>query len=449
MVQTKLILIDDKVTQPSGGTLNLSGTTFIDNANISNFKITSPPQSGDSNSFVLVRDDATGIIKGVPQSGITSPAGTNTHVQFNNQNSFGSSAYFRFSGGSQSLTVGSRSGAFSEGCRSLSVGYNASAIGKYSVSIGKTSSSCALGSVSIGSYVIANGINSMVVGNDSVSNGNNSLAVGAQVDTFGCASVAFGIGISSCQQGSFGSGRGTSSRPIISNGIGSFNHSLNSGDQIIDHGVNAYASAILGGRNHNIESGNTGATIIGGDTIKLTGTTYLNTTAVDNLAVISTPSNGTSEDSVLVRDASNGIIKVVDQSTFGSGSSGGGSSPEVRNVKQLNSVSGSTSINFEDVGGDQKFSLTLDENTTFTYSGETNRDSYGIYIISTGSTGTSRTITFPSTIIMPDSTNNIPDVTWDKDTYILSLPVGYFRLGGDFSGTHDWVMISDKFSLPV
>src|SRR5690606_18255343 len=75
-----------------------------------------------------------------------------------------------------------------------------------------------------------------------------------------------------------------------------------------NHGANATSSAILGGLNNNIASGNIGAVVLGGNSIKLTGSSYTYTTAVNRLAIFGSLSGGTNSDSILTYDP---ITKLV------------------------------------------------------------------------------------------------------------------------------------------
>ncbi|MFW5847824.1 MAG: tail fiber domain-containing protein, partial [bacterium] len=94
----------------------------------------------------------------------------------------------------------------------------------------------------------------------------------------------------------------------------SFNHSTNSASQVSGYGANGAYSAILGGMDHNIDSGNTYAAIVGGNGINLTGDTYSGHTAVGSLVVWDQPLSGASGDDVLVWDSVDKKVKVRTQS---------------------------------------------------------------------------------------------------------------------------------------
>lgn len=119
-------------------------------------------------------------------------------------------------------------------------------------------------------------------------------------------------------------------------GQGAFAWYNTNGGQTDNHGALADGSVILGGTNHHIAAGNSSAVILGGSGIKLTGTTYVDTTAVAKFAIMSTPAAGTSGMSYLVRDSATGIIKTM-------AGSGGGSPQNVYVAKVV--ITGSTTLN--------------------------------------------------------------------------------------------------------
>ena len=257
-----------------------------------------------------------------------------------------------FAGGVNSIASNTIGFAFGVGTiasgstASFAIGGNNCASGQYSFVGGNSSVSSAFDSFAFGNNTLACADQAVAFGNgtiasgcDSIAFGGNSCATGLRSfagGIFSCAtelnSFAFGQCITSSGTSSFGigfytnatgneafsSGIGllTGNRGLISCASASFNHSENTILQISGHGALADNSAILGGLNHNIESGNTRAAIIGGDGIKLTGTTYIDTTAVDNLAVISTPSTGLVSDNVLVRRSTTGVIYEVTQASI-------------------------------------------------------------------------------------------------------------------------------------
>ena len=227
-------------------------------------------------------------------------------------------------GNSVTATTGSSSIAFGQGTdargdNSFAHGYSTISSGNHSHSEGCNTRANGLSShsegfntCSVGNYSHAEGSVTCSIGNASHSEGFNTCSVGNYSHSTGYYTLASG-------NSSHTGGIGTLDRFIIASGIGSFNHSQNTSGQTINHGALANYSAILGGSNHNIESGNTGATIIGGYGIKLTGTTYANHVAVPQLAIITGLTSGSTGDTILVRDNTTGIIKEIPQSGLTNG----------------------------------------------------------------------------------------------------------------------------------
>ena len=269
------------------------------------------------------------IISG--QSATASAAGLESQIQYNGGggtgatgNTLAASSAFVFSASTQSLNLGNRGGAQPSGYRSFIQGYDNEAIGAYShaqgrnvIASGTSSHAEGFNTRAIGSYSHAEGFGSCAVSSRTHAEGGNTKAIGLYSHSEGRFTCA--CGDSSHAQNDRGvaigcashaSGKGDSGgRNLFACGYASFNHSTNNISQIVGHGAIAPSSAILGGCNHNIEVGNTNAAIIGGDAIKLTGTTYINTTAVDRFAIISTPSGSTVADrQILLRDDDTGII---------------------------------------------------------------------------------------------------------------------------------------------
>lgn len=230
-------------------------------------------------------------VTGLTSGGTTNPAGSDTQIQFNNGGSFGANSYFSIDNVRSSITLGLRTAGI-EGFNSVSIGYN-NAIGNSSIAVGSYNSSSGNQSNASGKCVISKGINSS-------GTGYNTYAKGDESHT---------------------GGFGNATKNIYAYGLSSFNHSINTSDQIVGHGALAQSSIILGGRNHNIEVNNANAAIIGGNTIKLTGSSYINTTAVGNLAIMTPPSAGGSND-VLTWETGGtgrGIIRKVTQASISDG----------------------------------------------------------------------------------------------------------------------------------
>jgi hypothetical protein len=311
------------------------------------------PSVGISSDSVLVRDSSTGIIRQIAQSGLTSGGGSSntfnngltdsngtvslggvltgdTVINTNNHGiAFGSnsiaSGYNSFAEGCGTTASGNTSHAegsqtTASGSYSHAEGNCTIASGSYSHAEGRYTLASGYGSHAEGRYTTASGFNSHAEGRYTTASGIFSHAEGRGTTASGNASHAEGRYTTASGYGSHAGGYGNYSRNIFAEGCASFNHSTNNNSQISGHGALAYQSVILGGINHNIESGNTNAAIIGGDTIKLTGTDYIDTTAVSNLAIMSQPANGDASTTVMVRDSSTGIIQERAQADVASAS---------------------------------------------------------------------------------------------------------------------------------
>lgn len=325
-----------------GNSIKLSGTSYIDTVAVPNFAVMCTPSTGSGSMCYLVRDSATGIIKqysgGTGGGGGTSvtanngltKAGDNIHLggSLTGNTVIGSSTYGilfgtgfatgqkTFASGCDVRATGNTSASF--GCGSISHGVNSFAAGQNARAWGYNSHAEGQNTQAIGSQAHAQGQSTIAYGINSHAEGNNTCA-------YGWRSHAQGYRTRACGDMSHtggGSANGVAV-PVIACGIGAFNHSFTNSGQGSGHGANAFSSAILGGINHNINSAATGATILGGNGIKLTGATYLNTTAVAKLAIMSTPAAGTSGMSYLVRDSSTGIIKTLSGGGGGSSSASG------------------------------------------------------------------------------------------------------------------------------
>jgi hypothetical protein len=336
---TKINLIDEESFQESGGSLQLYGKTHLASFSANTASIITPPLSGNTSDNVLVWDSTDKRVKVVSQFSIAdqSPAkGNDTEIQFNKTGSTAGDSAFTYDYTKDALTLGNRLGStgthsFAQGCDNEASGYYSTASGYktkasgmfsqahgyctianglYSHAEGFATSATSSGSHSEGGFTKANGAYSHAEGCFTVASGIHSHAEGHKTKAMGSYTHAQGCYTTSCGSGSHTGGLGTVTRNIFACNTATFNHSFNDNLQELNHGALAPYSAILGGKNHNINVLNSGATIIGGDSIKLTGTTYVNTTVVDNLAINSTPITGsTNDDYVLVRESSTGIIK--------------------------------------------------------------------------------------------------------------------------------------------
>lgn len=93
-----------------GDQVNLNGTSYIDHTVVGKLAIFHDPSVGTSTDTVLVRNPTTGIIKQVSQASLggattTDPAGSNTHIQYNDNGVFGASANLTFNSGTNTLNI--------------------------------------------------------------------------------------------------------------------------------------------------------------------------------------------------------------------------------------------------------------------------------------------------------------------------------------------------------
>ena len=360
-LKTKQNLISGKFEQFSGDTLNISGTTRIygnleyagsapinPNGNSLASRsyvsgLTATASNGltklsnnvtlgglltgntvvDTNNFGIVFGNgsiATGS-NSFAEGSFTTSSGNSSHAEGNGTIASGYASHAEGMStqatGSSSHAEGSSTKAW--GIQSHAEGFGTTASGDLSHAEGNQTTASGYASHAEGNNTIASGDNSHSEGQSTVASGDWSHAEGVTTTAFGLASHAEGN--NTIASGDFSHAGGQSinvfSKEVLASGIASFNHSFNGTGQTISHGALADRSAILGGQNHNIEISNTGAAIIGGNGIKLTGSSYIDTTAVAKLAIMSTPDSGLSGDTVLVRDSSTGIIKEVTQASIG------------------------------------------------------------------------------------------------------------------------------------
>lgn len=236
-----------------------------------------------------------------------------------------------FAQGTQSKSYGADS--HSHGFRAYAFGDTSHAEGSQTKAYGNRSHVEGSNTIALGDNSHAEGRLTKTYGNNShaegletYSLGDNSHAEGAFTTSVGTNSHAEGFGTYSQGFASHTGGYGTSGitgiLTVRANGIAGFNHSMNDLNQTDGHGANANRSAILGGLNHNIELDNVSAAIIGGENIKLTGSTYIRTTAVDNLAIFQTPQTNSSTDHILVwNETTKKVEKVSKNSIMFTGSS--------------------------------------------------------------------------------------------------------------------------------
>jgi hypothetical protein len=290
------------------------------------------------------------------------PAGLNTQVQFNNAGALGSSTNLTFTGGTTLVTNRlAISGVPLSGSTAdqiltrnatgviqrIGIGSIANYITPlFSANNGltKNGNNFRLGGALTGNTTISGGgidlfftnrawtfgnrtgttgTNSFTSGLNNSASGAYSAAFGQQARAIGQQSLAIGVGTEAGGTTSFAGGGITGAAPRVrATGSIAFNFSQNTPSQTDGHGSLANSSVILGGLNHNIEVGNTNAAIIGGDSIKLTGSSYINHTAVANLAIMTTPAAGIGADDVLVRSSTTGRIRTVTQASLAGGGGG-------------------------------------------------------------------------------------------------------------------------------
>jgi len=336
--QKATLTVDQKgrITFASGNTLSgVNGIGITGNT----FGLTSTGVAAGTYQLATITVDARGRISFASGNtggggGSTTPVGTNGSIQFKNGSAFSGTSSFRYHSVNKALTIGTRVGVTGE--TSVSIGTGNYAQNTYSVAIGESNVASGLGSFMIGrsnttasSYATAFGTgNTINVSNNYAfaAGRSNSFSASSQ------ASQAFGMGntISSSYAmvmghkniasglGSFAGGYNESAsgnRPNIAGGKASFTFSYTDSGQGSGHGALAPYSSILGGMNNNIGASNTGAAIIGGNSIKLTSAGYSYHTAVSNLVINDTPVDGTSQD-VLLWDSTTKKVMKASQSVL-------------------------------------------------------------------------------------------------------------------------------------
>jgi len=314
-----------------------AGLTYVSNVlTTPTLNLSAVPASGSTDQ-ILVRNTSTGAVERI---GLRALAALPLNaIQYRTNTGFGGSSNLVFDPSTVSVTIGSRTGT--AGTSSLVVGNSGGvASGTSSVSFGNN---IRVGNYSFGfgqgtGYAKTNSfaMNAVLADNFSIAGGNGGTsATGSTSFGFGTGARAystngFAIGFSTFAHGTsaFAGGQGlgmntglginpitSGLRSVYALGNTAFNFSQNTAAQTIGHGALANNSAILGGQNHNIASGNVRSAIIGGQLIKLTGTTYVDTVAVPSLAVFTTPSSGGNDD-LLSWNSANKIVRKVAQSSL-------------------------------------------------------------------------------------------------------------------------------------
>jgi hypothetical protein len=307
--------------------LTFTGSTL----NVSNFRLTSTPSTGTLNDNILIRNLSTGLVQQLPSSNFLTSAANGLNklgsvVRLGGSltgNTTISGLGFDLTFSNNAWTFGDRSFGSSVGLNSSTFGINNIASGTTGFAVG-TSAVAGANAIAMGVSVVAKGQYSSAFGQSTLASGQYSFAEGVgTVASGGFGSHAEGTRTLASGNAAHAGGYGINfTFPLIAAGFASFNHSQTTPAQIVGHGALANGSAILGGVDHNIESGNVNAVIIGGNTIKLTGTSYIDHTAVANLAIMNAPTVGIASDDVLVRSSTTGRIRRVTQASL---SGGGGS----------------------------------------------------------------------------------------------------------------------------
>jgi hypothetical protein len=254
----------------------------------------------DTNNFGIVFGENTSVVSGKSAIafGTYNTANGNYSIVGGACSIAGENAF-----GGSSIAVGRYACAFAYGSQAF--GVCAKATGDYSHAHGCQTLAYGTASHAEGAFTCAYGAGSHAEGGVTNAYGAYSHAEGKTTRANSCASHTGGLGTTV-----------GGSKEVYAFGLAAFNHSTNTSSQTAGHGALADGSVILGGLNHNIESGNVRAAIIGGNTIKLTGSSYIDHVAVANLAIFSTPTNGDSSDEVIVWDSVDKKLKKVTQSSI-------------------------------------------------------------------------------------------------------------------------------------
>jgi hypothetical protein len=322
-----------------GNFLKLTGTTYTYHTVVTNLAIFGTISGGTNSDVVLTLNPTTKKVRSRTFNefslALSSAKGPTGAVQYNlGSGAFTGDSQYLFDSTTKSLTLGTRSGAL--GIRSFTQGNSSEAAGIDSAAFNSNTTAN-------GNGAFASGLNTSAEGDYSHAEGMSSYAVGQGSHVEGIGNNAEGLYSHAQNENTHALGRATyaggfghATRLVIAGGLGSFNHSVNDTTQVSGQGALANFSAILGGRNNHIAFGNTGSTIIGGNSIKLTGITYSYYTAVDNLAIWSVPMFGSTGDTVLVYNQQTKKVRTVPQNFIGSGS-----------TAIINANNGLSKINFD------------------------------------------------------------------------------------------------------
>jgi hypothetical protein len=330
------IIVDQKgrITLASGNTLaGINGISVTGNTINLNTTAVSPGTYQLATVTVDSRGRITFASGNTASAGGGTPAiGVNGSIQFKQGSALSGSSQFIYQNLSRALTIGTRNAGVT-GSTSFTIGTGNVAQNTTSIAIGSSNVSSGIVSFVVGQTNVTASNYAILFGSGNTVNTSNDYAfVAGRLNLFNSGSQnSTAIGLGNIVQssyamaigfknqvgglGAFAGGYNESAggnRPNIANGKASFIYSYTDTSQTSGHGALAPFSAILGGRNNNIATPNTGATIIGGNSIKLSSAGYEYYTAVSNLVINDPPNNGTIIQDVLSWDStSKKVLKVA------------------------------------------------------------------------------------------------------------------------------------------
>jgi hypothetical protein len=340
-----------------GASPNLTYNTSTNILSTANLTIATAPVSANTSNDFLTRSTATGAVQRITFSSLRNalvgaPANS---IQYNNGNGFGGDAQWTYDPVLDAVTLGTRGVGGSQ--RGLAVGTTNNVLNTASVAIGGSNTIGAINSLVVGSGNVVSGLTSgsgqyLVFGSGNQVDGTNGISNSASFvvgtnnihDTFNGYTIGvnnfhngangFIIGNTAKTNGGIILGKGTNNGSTIyylTASASTINASHNTTSQVIGHGTHATHSAIFGGVNGNIPLGNDRAVIVGGNAIKITGTSYSDFVVVPNLAIWTAPNLGITTDHVLTYNATNKKVSMVTQASLKESPAGNNGSIQFRN----------------------------------------------------------------------------------------------------------------------
>ncbi len=309
----------------TAATLFYTGTTL----NAGSLRLSTQPASGSTAHDILVRNLTSGRIERFSFNNLPAflAALPINAIQYRTANGFGGDAKWIYDPVNKALTLGTRTGTvgsgstvsgfanIASGILSVAQGLSTTASGAQAHAEGASTLASNANTHAEGLSTTASAAQAHAEGNATTASGTNSHVEGQQNTASGQNSHAGGNITQATNTNTFASGKGFGGgKDIFASGVGAFNHSTNDVNQTAGHGAIANQSAIIGGLNHNIAAGATNAAIIGGSSIKLTGSTYSGMTAVAGLAIFATPNVGGSDDLLTWNATSKKINKITQAS---------------------------------------------------------------------------------------------------------------------------------------